>query len=189
VLVNNAGFSLLGAVEDISDVEARSQMETNFFAPLNIIRHLLPGMRKQRSGTIVNISSTAGQVALPAVGIYAASKHALEGKSPFFPATPTLICKRLHYLLTSNPAPSESLSYGLAPLGIRVLILQPGGFNTNFASSIQSPSHPMTSDYSQTPVAAVLKSIPTLAGKQYGDTNKGCQAIFDMITKTGLAEG
>lgn len=79
VVVNNAGFSLLGAVEDISDSEARSQMETNFFAPLNIIRHLLPSMRKRRTGTIVNISSTAGQVALPSVGIYAASKHALEG--------------------------------------------------------------------------------------------------------------
>lgn len=82
VLVNNAGFSMLGAVEDTSDAEARSQMETNFFAPLNIIRHLLPRMRKQRSGTIVNISSTAGQVALPAVGLYAASKHALEGIQP-----------------------------------------------------------------------------------------------------------
>jgi len=84
VLVNNAGFSLLGAVEDISDIEARSQMETNFFAPLNIIRHLLPSMRSRRTGTIVNISSTAGQVALPAVGIYAASKHALEGIQPAY---------------------------------------------------------------------------------------------------------
>jgi NADP-dependent 3-hydroxy acid dehydrogenase YdfG len=79
VLVNNAGSSILGPVEDISDAEARSMMEVNFFAPLNIIRHVVPHMRERRSGTIINISSTAGIVAVPTAGIYAASKHALEG--------------------------------------------------------------------------------------------------------------
>jgi hypothetical protein len=92
-------------------------------------------------------------------------------------------------VLTTHAALSESLSYELAPLGIRVLIIQPGGFNTNFASSIQSPAAPMTADYEHTPIAAVLHSLPSLAGKQYGDTQKGCRAIFDVITKTGLAGG
>lgn len=118
-------------------------METNFFALLNIIQYLLPSMRARRSGTIVNISSTAGQVALPAVGIYAASKHALE-------------------------AESESLSHEVAPLGIRVLIIQPGGFNTGFAKSIREPEKGMTGDYKETPVAGVLGAVSSLAGNQYG---------------------
>jgi hypothetical protein len=163
ILINNAGFSILGAIEDISDAETRAQFETNFFAPLAITRHLLPSMRRRRSGTIVNISSTAGQVALPAVGIYAASKHALE-------------------------AVSEALSHEVAPLGIRVLIIQPGGFNTGFAAAVKGPEVGVTRDYSEGPVGAVLGGLAGLAGNQFGDVGKGCRAIFDVVTKTGLWE-
>lgn len=161
-LVNNAGSSLLGPLEDISDTEARSIMDINFFAPLNIIRHVLPSMRARRSGTIVNISSTQGLVAYPCTGIYAASKHALEGAS-------------------------EALSQEVAPFNIRVLIIEPGGFNTNFASSIATPAKPLSSDYVGTPVERVMKGIASLPGNLFGDTEKACRAIFDVATKTGLS--
>jgi NAD(P)-dependent dehydrogenase (short-subunit alcohol dehydrogenase family) len=82
ILVNNAAYSLLGAVESISDQEVRAQMDTNFFAPVRVVKALLPSMRARRSGTTVAVSSIAGQVALPGVSMYAASKHALEGSSP-----------------------------------------------------------------------------------------------------------
>jgi NAD(P)-dependent dehydrogenase (short-subunit alcohol dehydrogenase family) len=84
--VNNAGYGLLGAIEDFSEEEYRHQMEVNFFAPLKLIQTVLPSMRERRSGTIVNISSTSGQDGIPACGLYSASKFALEGMHP---PTPT----------------------------------------------------------------------------------------------------
>ncbi|KAL3421763.1 short-chain dehydrogenase/oxidoreductase [Phlyctema vagabunda] len=82
ILVNNAGNALLGALETLSDEECRAQMETNFFAPLNIIRHVLPAMRERKSGVIVNISSTAGIEARATRSMYSGSKFALEGDFP-----------------------------------------------------------------------------------------------------------
>ena len=81
VLVNNAAYSVLGAVEDISDEQAKAMFETNFFGVLRVIKAVLPSMRKQGSGTIVNISSLVGMTVFPSVGIYGASKHAIEGLS------------------------------------------------------------------------------------------------------------
>ena len=81
ILVNNAGFALLGAFEAFSDSDCRSQMETNFFAPMNLVRLILPGRRERKSGTIVNMSSTAGIVANPSRSLYSASKFALEAFS------------------------------------------------------------------------------------------------------------
>ncbi len=105
VVVNNAGFGMGGFFEDLTDDDIRKQFETNFFGVQNVARAVLPVMRKQGSGTIINISSIAGIYALPAFGAYAASKWALE-------------------------AFSESLYYEVKPFGIQVAMIEPGTYNT-----------------------------------------------------------
>ena len=109
VLVNNAGYGLTGSIEEISDKEIRDQFETNVFGLLNVTRAVLPILRKQRSGHILNISSLAGRLGIPTMGIYNGSKFALEGIS-------------------------ESLASELKPFGIKVTIVEPGGFATDFSS-------------------------------------------------------
>jgi NAD(P)-dependent dehydrogenase (short-subunit alcohol dehydrogenase family) len=104
-VVNNAGFALMGSVEDTSIEEAKAQMETNFFGVLRVCRAVLPIMRKQESGQIINISSLAGVLGLPFSGLYSASKFALEGMT-------------------------ESLRLELRPFGISVVLIEPGDFST-----------------------------------------------------------
>ena len=107
VLVNNAGYGLIGAFEDLSAEEIKSQFETNFFGVIRLTQQVLPIMRKQKSGTIVNVSSGAGRIGFPGMSAYVSSKFALEGLS-------------------------ESMSYELEPFGIRVVIIEPGVIRTNF---------------------------------------------------------
>jgi short-subunit dehydrogenase len=107
VLVNNAGVGMVGAVEETSDAELRGMFELNFYAAVETIRTVLPGMRARRSGTIVNISSFLGQLSIAGVSAYSATKFALEGVS-------------------------EALRAEVAPFGVRVLIVEPGGFRTGF---------------------------------------------------------
>jgi len=104
-VVNNAGFALMGSVEDTSIEEAKAQMETNFFGVLRVCRAVLPAMRRQESGHIINISSLAGVLGLPFSGLYSASKFALEGMT-------------------------ESLRLELRTFGVRVVLIEPGDFNT-----------------------------------------------------------
>lgn len=124
VLVNNAGYGLLGAVEDTGEAEARRLFDTNYFGAVQAIRAVLPAMRRQRRGHIVNISSVGGFCALPACGHYAASKFALEGMS-------------------------EALAQEVAPLGIRVTVVEPNGMRTDFLSprSLQHAAATPTLDY------------------------------------------
>lgn len=105
VLINNAGFAVLGAVEETSDADLRAQMETNFFGAMTVTRAALPLLRAQASGAIVNISSMGGQMSFAGFGAYSASKFALEGAS-------------------------EALALELAPFGVKVLIVEPGAFRT-----------------------------------------------------------
>jgi short-subunit dehydrogenase len=107
VLVNNAGYGLVGSFEDLSVEEIKSQFETNFFGVIRLTQQVLPVMRKQKSGTIVNVSSGAGRIGFPGMSAYVSSKFALEGLS-------------------------ESMSYELEPFGIKVVIIEPGVIRTNF---------------------------------------------------------
>lgn len=110
VLVNNAGTSVVGAVEDTALAEARAQLETNFFGAVRLSQSVLPIMRVQGGGTIVNVSSIAGLIALPFQAFYSASKFALEGLS-------------------------EALRYEVAPFGIRVVLIEPGDHQTGLTAS------------------------------------------------------
>ncbi len=107
ILINNAGFGLVGFFEDLTLDEVRNQFETNFFGVLNTTKKVIPVMRLQKSGTIVNISSGAGQVGFPGISAYVSTKFAVEGFS-------------------------ESLMYELSPFGIKVIIIEPGVVKTNF---------------------------------------------------------
>ena len=123
VLVNNAGYGLFGSIEDVSIEEMKAQFETNFFGVMRVTQLVLPTMRKQKSGTIVNVSSVGGRISLPVLSAYNSTKFALEGLS-------------------------ESMSYELEPFGIKVIIIEPGVIRTNimdssiFAKKAQNPKSP-----------------------------------------------
>jgi NAD(P)-dependent dehydrogenase (short-subunit alcohol dehydrogenase family) len=123
VLVNNAGYGLFGALEDLSIEEIKAQFETNFFGVVLVTQQVLPVMRKQKSGTIVNISSVGGRIGIPGLSAYHSTKFALEGLS-------------------------ESISYELEPFGIRVVLIEPGFIRTSIMNSsiiakkAQDPSSP-----------------------------------------------
>jgi len=112
VLVNNAGWGLWGCVEDVSIDEFKAQFDTNFFSIIRLIQEVGPTMRKQGSGTIVNISSVVGRIGFPASPAYISSKFALEGLS-------------------------ESLRFELAPFGVNVVIIEPGVIKTNFMKNLR----------------------------------------------------
>jgi short-subunit dehydrogenase len=118
VLVNNAGYGLYGAFEELPEKEFRAQLETNFFGAMRMVRAVLPGMRSAGRGRILNISSILGRLALPTGSAYTSSKWALE-------------------------AFSESLRYELLPLGIYTSLIEPGLIRTNFKANMQiaKPAH------------------------------------------------
>lgn len=126
VLINNAGYGLVGFFEDLTLDEIKKQFETNFFAVLNITKKIVPIMRVQKSGTIINISSGAGQVGFPGISAYVSTKFAIEGFS-------------------------ESLMYELFPFGIKVIIIEPGVIKTNFFRNciVSERSRKMSSPYFQ----------------------------------------
>jgi NAD(P)-dependent dehydrogenase (short-subunit alcohol dehydrogenase family) len=124
VVVNNAGYGLMGSVEDSSLDEIKAQFETNFFGAIRVIKEVIPIMRKQRSGTIVNVSSVAGRIGFPMGSAYVSSKFALEGLS-------------------------ESMSYELKQFGIKIVLIEPGVINTNFAFVTPKKALEANSSYSQ----------------------------------------
>jgi NAD(P)-dependent dehydrogenase (short-subunit alcohol dehydrogenase family) len=156
VLVNNAGYGLFGAVEEISDAEARDVMDTNFFGALAVIRAVLPHFRERRAGHIFNVASVAGVIGFPGCGLYSASKFALEGMT-------------------------EALAIELAPFGIRVTIVEPGGFRTNFSGGSLRKASGVMDAYAGTPAARTRDNIGNYNGHEPGDPVKAAGAIIRAL--------
>ena len=156
VLVNNAGYGMVGALEESSGGEIRRLFETNVFGLIEMTKAALPRMRAQKSGWIVNLSSIAGLVATPGFGAYNATKFAVEGLS-------------------------EALAGELRPFGIRVLVVEPGPFRTDFAgrSIVEVPA---MADY-QRSVGPTRKYIHDADGTQAGDPARAARAILDHIAQ------
>ncbi|MGD0719919.1 MAG: oxidoreductase [Roseiarcus sp.] len=155
VLVNNAGVGYFGSVEDSEDAEVRRMFEINFWGLANMTRAVLPGMRARRSGHIVNVSSMGGVRGAPAVGYYNATKFGLEGLS-------------------------ESLAQETAPLGIKVLIVEPSGFRTDWAGRSANQTKRPIADYDDT-AGARLRMIRGYSGKQPGDPARAAAAIVQAV--------
>lgn len=155
VLVNNAGYGLIGAVEECGDEQIRRSMETNFFGPLNVIRAALPGLRERKSGHIVNISAAAAISNYAGFGIYGGAKAALE-------------------------LMSESLRLELAPLGIKVTLVQPGPFRTDFIKRGLEKATDEIADY-QASAGKFGRFLASMDGRQPGDPAKAAEAIVKMV--------
>lgn len=154
VLVNNAGFGMIGAIEEVPDAQARHLFDTNVFGLLNVTRAVLPVMRDRHTGHILNISSVGGFVSVVGSGIYCASKFAVEGLS-------------------------EALAQEIAPLGIRLTIVEPGPFRTNFAGD-SITKVPAMDAYAET-VGKRRESIDQMDGKQPGDPVRAAKAMIQVV--------
>lgn len=160
VVVNNAGRALLGVLEEMGDKQIRDQFDLNVFATIDVIRAVLPTLRAQRSGTIVNVSSAGGVVGFPASSMYNATKFAVEG-------------------LTAG------LRHDLAPLGISVLAIEPGAFRTDFLESdtVRTPEDDgAIADYDGSPARETLAGIAPMNQTQEGDPAKLAALVFDVVT-------
>lgn len=155
VLHNNAGYGSMGGIEEVADADVREQMEVNFFGALSVMRAVLPLMREKRSGHILNMSSIAGLYARSGYGYYAASKFALE-------------------------AVSESLADEARDLGIRVTIVEPSGFRTDFHGRSLQTSNEQLDDYAKT-AGQAADGQRALDGKQAGDPVLAAKAMLDVV--------
>lgn len=152
VLVNNAGYGYRAAVEEADDADIRQLFDTNVFGAVDMIKAVLPGMRANRSGSILNISSIGARICPAGSGYYAATKAALEGLS-------------------------GSLHKELQPLGINVTVVEPGGFRTDFAGRSLTQSATAIEDYAET-AGKRRKEHDTAHGTQPGDPVKAAEAIL-----------
>ncbi len=152
VLVNNAGYGYLAAIEEGAEAEIRAQFETNVFGLIDVTQKILPGMRARRQGHIFNISSLGGLVAFAATGYYHATKFAVE-------------------------ALSESLFHEVQPLGIKVTIVEPGAFRTNWAGSSMIECARVIDDYAET-AGKRRQATRNISGNQPGDPSRAAAAII-----------
>ena len=156
LVVNNAGYGYLAAVEEGEDAEVRAMFETNVFGLIEVTKAALPTLRQQGSGFVVNVSSVGGLVAFPGSGYYAGTKFAVE-------------------------AISEALSKELAPLGPKVLIVEPGPFRTDWAGrSLKVPAERIDA-YKDTAIAR-LEQTKGYSGKQPGDPVRAAEAIIAAVS-------
>jgi len=156
LLVNNAGYGLLASTEEASDEEVRKQYDTNVFGLLNVTRAILPHMRNQKSGHIINISSLFGYTAsIPGFGLYGSTKFAVEGIT-------------------------EGLALEVKPLGIHVTAVAPGLFRTNFASAESYQASKIVLDAYKETVGHVRSIIGHVDGNQPGDPSKLAQVIIQL---------
>jgi NAD(P)-dependent dehydrogenase (short-subunit alcohol dehydrogenase family) len=155
VLVNNAGYGYLAAVEEGEEKDIHAIFETNFFGLAAMIRAVLPGMRARRHGSIVNIASVGGIIGFPGSGYYAATKFAVEGLS-------------------------ESLAREVEPLGIRVLLVEPGPFRTDWAGRSLKQSPLFIGDYEQTS-GHRRREIAKVSGTQPGDPARAAQVVIKVL--------
>lgn len=155
VLVNNAGIGYFGAIEESEEDEVRRMFEINFFGLANMTKEVLPIMREQRSGHIVNIASIGGLVSFPAVGFYNATKYAVDGFS-------------------------ESLAKETKPLGIKVTVIAPSGFRTDWAGRSANNSKTVIEDYATT-AEQNKNNIRGYSGNQPGDPVRAAKAIIKAV--------
>ena len=132
VVINNAGYDLMGALEETSIEEIKAQFETNFFGAVRVMKEVVPMMRKQGGGIIVNITSLGGRISFPLNSPYHATKFALEGLS-------------------------ESIQYELEPFGIKIIVIEPGGVGSNFLKNLKMVTK--TSDPSNSPYRSIQSSM------------------------------
>ena len=156
VLVNNAGIGYFGAIEESEEEAVRRMFDINFFGLANVTKEVLPIMRAQRGGHIINISSIGGLVAFPAVGFYNASKFAVTGYS-------------------------EALAKETAHLGIKVTVVAPSGFRTDWAGRSANNSKIRIDDYAAS-AHANQHTIRQNSGRQPGDPAKAAEAIYKITT-------
>ncbi len=153
VLVNNAGYGLGGGIEEPSEDQIRTQFETNVFGVIRVMREVLPIMRKQKSGHILNLSSIGGFRSGPSIGYYTATKFALE-------------------------ALSEALAKEVEHLGIKVTLIEPGGFRTDFAGRSFTQPENRIDDYI---TSERIDAIGEYDGKQMGDPIKAVKAMIKVV--------
>jgi NAD(P)-dependent dehydrogenase (short-subunit alcohol dehydrogenase family) len=156
VVVNNAGYGLLGPVEYVSDADLTRLFETNVFGSLRVIRAVLPRLRGQRSGHIINITSIAGRAPNAASGVYAATKAALEGLS-------------------------ASLALELAPFGIKITAVAPGAFRTDFLTDHSICRTEAASDDYEASAGKIIDALRKTDGQQIGDPVRAARSILELV--------
>jgi short-subunit dehydrogenase len=156
VLVNNAGYGVTGAIEEVTQTEYMPMFETNVFGLINLTKALLPQFRERRSGTIVNFSSIGGLIGSPGWGYYNATKFAVEGFS-------------------------EALSGELAPLGVHVMVVEPGPFRTEFLGRSGVEAKQRIVDYEVT-AGKTREYFATQSGKQPGDPQRAVEAVVAAVS-------
>ena len=152
VLVNNAGYGYQSSIEEGEDHEIRAQFDANVFGLFALTRAVLPGMRAQRAGHVINFTSVAGLIGFPGSGYYAASKHAVEGWS-------------------------DSLAAEVGPLGIAVTCVEPGPFRTDWAGRSLQQTPVRIADYAET-AGKRMESTKQISGEQAGDPVRAGEAII-----------
>ncbi|TCP29199.1 oxidoreductase [Sphingomonas sp. BK235] len=155
VLVNNAGYGLLGAIEEADDEAVDRLLNVNLLAPFRVIRAALPALRAQGAGHILNVTSIAGRAPMAGSGMYAAAKGAVEMMS-------------------------ESLAQEIAPFGLKVTAIAPGGFRTDFLSD-HSVRRSRQADVYAASVGTILGHFDEVAGRQTGDPAKAATAILKLV--------